>query len=42
MTLSLCIVLLLGVVTFAVLEWTDPKPCAWVVKVRLWLNRRKP
>jgi hypothetical protein len=29
------------VLIIALLEWFDPKPTEWVVKVRLWINRRK-
>lgn len=34
-------VILAGLAVLAVVEWNDDPPKDWVVKVRLWLHRRK-
>lgn len=38
--LTLLGVIILAAIGLAVLEWFDPNPKDWVVKVRLWLKRR--
>ncbi len=38
--LTLVGVIIIAAIGLAVLEWVDPHPKGWVVKVRLWIRRR--
>lgn len=34
-------IVLAGLLSLAILEWFDRDPPGWVVKVRMWMNRRR-
>ncbi len=39
--MALSTLILIGMAFIGLMEWYDPIPKDWVVKVRMWLNRRK-